>query len=251
MSYADFTSNVAFLAQKSNSESLASKKNVWRATALPTSGESLELHNFMRDFEGDVLILRTLEPFTGRSLDVSKWAVIDCGELTYWGANGMPTDLIDETYQLIPANMCIDEFKAVVRSSFKGYKNHYSFNPMFNSISPVEAYVDWGVNLALSEDPSSFALVMRHNDVSIGVILAEGKERYFEIQLAGISSDFQRLGHYTNMIKKFWQQFVIQNELPIVISTQSDNLSVQQAWKKLGLTEEFKVFTSHICRKKY
>jgi len=250
MNYSDFTNNVDFLAYESPSESNATQKIVWRVIATPTNLNRSEFESFMHEFKGDIVILRTLEPFLDTNLDRSKWDSIDCGLLTYWGTqNLVRKNYESQTCKLIPANARIDEFEEVVRSSFIGYTNHYSFNAMFDSISPTEAYVDWAVRAAVAKDPNSHALLLVQNDVSVGSILAHKNENEFEIQLAGIHADFQRRGLYTQMIEKFWSQLVLETELPMVISTQIENRAVQSAWMKLGLTEEFRVFTTHIVRK--
>jgi ribosomal protein S18 acetylase RimI-like enzyme len=178
------------------------------------------------------------------------FSFIEAGELTYW-SSGFSPEFVNSppSISYFPAKDHLEEFMHVISNSFQSYRNHYSYNPLFDEYSAREAYVDWGQSRAISSQEDQFAGVMKFNESPVGAISGSRVGNNIEIELAGIHSDFQGRGLYVNLIGEFWGSIDKGPDARLVISTQVENVNVQSAWQKMNFKKEFSVHTTHLVRK--
>ena len=249
MSYLDylFEREVTFVPSNPESERLG--VSVARVTLIDWELHSEAFFMELISTNFDVIVLRTKNQAANLKELTDGFTAIPAGELTYWSSGCdpnyfKPSPLIS----YLPASENLQDFLSVISDSFQNYKNHYTYNPLFLGHSARDAYVDWGRRRALCTEDDKFAGVLKLNDVPVGAISGVCAGDDFEIELAGIHSSFQGRGLYAHLIGEFWESIETQPTSRLVISTQVENLKVQSAWKKLNLTEEFGVHTTHIVR---
>jgi ribosomal protein S18 acetylase RimI-like enzyme len=198
----------------------------------------------------DLVILRTKHQLPNLTQMINEFTPIAAGELEYWSTDVDPKFVSSiSSLSYFPAEACLDEFMFVVSDSFQDYKNHYMYNPLLKGYSAREAYVDWGRSRAVSTENDKFAGVLKLNDIPVGAVSGVRVGNDLEIELAGIHSSFQGRGLYAHLIGEFWKSIETKPISRLIISTQAENLKVQSAWKKMNLTKEFGVHTTHIVRR--
>lgn len=141
--------------------------------------------------------------------------------------------------------------ESLIKDAFAGYKNHYSAHPRLLAAVTVDAYVEWASTLL--KDGSCRLLVACDDlsEIPIGFVLSliDGAARSAEVVLNGVSSARQREGIYAGLMEAAAQRMHEEDGvLRLAISTQSTNLAVIAAWKKLGLQESLSLNTFHFTR---
>ena len=247
MAYADYEAGFEPNLTVSTSESQALNLQIYRCTSRNWEADCVDVSNQIVQSDADVVILRTRD--SRPDIQVENFELIEAGELVYWSspvnpqfeplANGF-------TYDNGVKNLA--GFRAVVESSFEGYKNHYSFDPVFESLDVESAYVDWAMKRLESNDINDLAGLLSFDGEPVGAITGVQSDHIIEIELAGIHQNFQGKGFYGQLIAGFWNTVSNPELSRIVISTQKENASVQKAWTKLGFTYEFSAFTTHFVR---
>ena len=249
MSYRDYLDDgeVIFVPSKFESERLG--LSVARVTLTDWEEHAEVFCMELSSSNFDIVVLRTKNQAANLRDLKDEFMAIPAGELTYWSSGCDPkffntSSLID----YFPARENLEDFLFVISDSFQNYTNHYMYNPLFLEHSARDAYVDWGRSRATSAENDKFAGVLKLNDVPVGAVSGVRAGDDLEIELAGIHSSFQGRGLYAHLIGEFWNSIETQPTSRLVISTQVENLRVQSAWKKMNLTKEFGVHTTHIVR---
>lgn len=223
---------------------------IYRAISTQWPEDISEFHSIISDLDVDVIILRTKDLKPDFASLSSNFFAIAAGDLVYWASDRNPNfPTISDSMTYVPAAEVLEDFLTVIGDSFSDYVNHYSYNDLFSGFSPADAYLDWAQSRALSSDPNVLAGVLFQDGVAVGAISGVRTGDDIEVELAGIHSSFQGQGIYSKLIGGFWHALAVSQNSRLVISTQSENTSVQSAWRKLNLRQEFEVFTTHIVRK--
>ena len=186
---------------------------------------------------------------------VASWEriVIPAGTLTYWGiaCQGGPTTQksLPPGARLASFESCqqnsgsIDAFEAIVRDSFDGYGNHYRANPYLDSSTVVEGYVEWAL-ATLRSDPGS-VLTLDVGGELAGFATLHFDAGRIEVLLAGMASWAQGRGWYQALLAGACEAGIRGRRQDLVISTQVENVAVQRAWIKAGLTPRGAIVTVH------
>ena len=131
---------------------------------------------------------------------------------------------------------------------FGGYKNHYSSNPLFESIDVTDAYLRW-TNSCLNQRNISVLIASEPRLGEVGIcVLDEISPDYAEILLAGIVSEARRQGIYSDMIRKILARVSLRESGTVVISTQAANIEVTRAWCRLGFLPIRALNTVHVWK---
>ena len=250
MAYGDFLDANELTFAYSDRESSALGLQIYRCCTTQWDRDSHEIAIKLNSSNADVVILRTknVEP-NFQAMD-GDWISISAGELVYWASPVNPRfGGLAKPLEYVAAQSKINEFADVVRRSFADYKNHYSANPLFDRLSPEQAYVDWAIRRASETTTEDLAGLLLSNGQPVGAISGVQIGTEVEIELAGIAPEFQGQGMYAHLIAGFWQTVNDATRSRIVISTQKENESVQKAWVRLGLSYEFSVVTTHLVRR--
>jgi len=250
MSYLDYLEDrkVTFVPSQIESERFGLA--VARATITHWKEDATAFLNDLSASNFDVVVLRTKSQAPNLAELNPDFTFIEAGELTYWSSGHAP-EFLNSTPSIsyFSAKDHLEEFMSVISNSFQSYRNHYSYNPLFDEYSAREAYVDWGRRCAISSQEEQFAGVMKFNESPVGAISGSRVDKDLEVELAGIHSDFQGQGLYVNLIGEFWRSIEKSPDARLVISTQVENVNVQSAWQKMNLKQDFSVHTTHLVRK--
>lgn len=133
-------------------------------------------------------------------------------------------------------------------SSFSGYKNHYAANPKLHLNFATSSYRNWADRI-LQNNPESVLVGLVDGEIA-GIVFTEHSDAGpLEVLLAGVDSDFQRRGVYTALLQGVAETARAAGIANSVISTQSENISVQRAWAKAGFLPKYSLDTFHIQTK--
>jgi len=141
--------------------------------------------------------------------------------------------------------------RSLIEESFAGYRNHYSANPLLSAAVTVDAYVEWAQTLLQGSSSRLLAACDESSGNPIGFVLSsvDSDARSAEVVLNGVSPKRQREGVYAGLMTATAQRLRAEDGvLRLVISTQSTNFAVIEAWKKLGLRESLRLNTFHFSR---
>lgn len=183
------------------------------------------------------------------TVGVEDARVFPGGSLTYWEApSSAPTHPGEAVLEigLLERSVHAQSISAVLRSSFHGYVNHYSANPLIPEALVTDAYVEWAASTLANPSSRAFANVI--DDELVGVAIVGVERGLWEIELASISSRFQSRGLYLQLMSGVLSAAHSQGARRVVISTQSHNIAVQRAWAKLGFKPYSSIETVHLLR---
>ncbi len=250
MSYEQFLPKSHLSFNLSPSESNAVNKKVWRASTPNLIRDLDEIFFLSNSSNVDLLILRSTEPFMPSMKQFKNWEVIDCGDLNYWILGREPIKKsLDGILDFTDSKNNFGEFTSVLESSFKDYRNHYSFNPIFSHVDVPKAYIEWTINQSTKSNKEYISKILFWNGIAVAILTAEELTDFYEIQLAGVHNQHQRKGFYSNLIYEFWRLVASNSRKKVIISTQSENYRVQEAWEKLGFKKNISVHTYHLVKK--
>ena len=132
----------------------------------------------------------------------------------------------------------------LISDSFRGYKNHYSSNPLL-SVDLSEAYKEWAHNYVTDRDGKCTWLVKQNNQF-IAFISCAFHDDECEIVLGGTPVSNAGHGVATDNISFAQRYFKNAGYSSIKIMTQVNNYSVQRAWSKAGFIMKQAYLTVHV-----
>jgi len=256
----DFFEGRALTLQESESETRRFGFTVTRATVpLGDAVSDDDVVAAVNSSASDIVIVRfdarrkTLGPLLRRTPGVD---CIHADTLVYyeWNLRHLQPTAAHQTNPTITRSKSFDDIAGVLRESFKDYRNHYSSNPRLAASVTVTAYEEWASNLMRNE--MSRVLVARdetNGEVTGFVLLTVAEsERIAEVVLNAVRPAAQRGGVYSALMRAAAGQLASLRSIDrLYISTQSENLAVIAAWKKLGLEPFLALETHHVMRRKY
>ena len=160
------------------------------------------------------------------------------------GTKSTPPWVIDSTSSF-------EAVQVLVRDSFIGYRNHYSENPRLSESATLDGYLEWARTAMGSDTSRTFVARDPESGRAVGFVLAnlDMESQSAEILLNGVTSEFRRRGVYRACIVGAAQTMMqVDGVKRIVISTQSSNIPVIEAWRSLGLQPWFSINTFHVMR---
>jgi ribosomal protein S18 acetylase RimI-like enzyme len=175
--------------------------------------------------------------------------VFPAASLLYWEHRGPAPSMPEGVRMLAPSDLtpeAIADVREVIADSFAGYINHYSANPLIAPDAVAEGYIEWAESTVSSVGNRVFLLNTADRCVGVATVECPGEEAYWEIQLAGIHSDYQRRGHYTHLVEAVLASAEDAGAERVVISTQAHNINVQRAWARLGFIPFASIDTVHL-----
>ncbi len=231
-----------------------------RVTIGPGPVEPARLLALIEDLTADVLVVR----YDAARLELagtfarSRRAVVPAGTLTYWekpvsvSAPPAPSPLrVFPADRLDPAAAPGHErvaaiVREIVRTSFQGYGNHYTANPLLDPAAALAGYQEWALR-SLSDDPGN-VLVMTDQDQPIGMATLEpgADGQHLEILLAGLVPSAQGKRLYGSLLDACEQVAAARGASGLMISTQVHNVRVQRAWVRQGLRPFAAIETVHL-----
>ena len=140
------------------------------------------------------------------------------------------------------------EIYQVLDSSFSNYKNHYTANPLLQTVSANESYRDWAFHV-LENTPENVVVVKLDGKIAGLAVINFYQGGPVEILLAGIGEHYQRRGAYVSLLSGVCRIASDRGFDHVVISTQSRNISVQKAWAKAGFSPALSIDTFHSLAK--
>lgn len=152
---------------------------------------------------------------------------------------------------VIDSPSSFDAIQVLVGDSFIGYRNHYSENPRLAESATLDGYLEWARTAMGLETSRTFVARDPESRRAIGFVLAnlDTESQSAEILLNGVASEFRRRGVYRACILGAAQTMMqVDGVKRIVISTQSSNIPVIEAWRSLGLQPWFSINTFHVMR---
>lgn len=225
------------------------------ANSIDAAGDLMplaeEIHRQIERSSATINILRYPSRMTGlfRELNLPGKRVLPAGALIYWGAPGQRADTASsqgtEVLSFARRSEWLPEVMSVVADSFEGYTNHYAVNPLIPATAVVEGYSEWAAATIASATNVVIAAKAATGEV-VGVAVIAVAGAVWEIELASVSQSAQRQGHYTRLMHRVLAESHKKGASQVVISTQSHNIAVQQAWVKLGLIPMLSIDTVHI-----
>lgn len=183
----------------------------------------------------------------GKCLSTSEHCAIYADPTVYWGIS-VRTRFSDE----IPLNVRVQrvddgylpQIELMIRSSFANYRSHWHYNPRTKDIRMDDVYFEWVTNKINQAGSSSYLMFL--DDVPVGFALTEVTDNFGDVLLAGIATNFQALGLYKYLLTQIEYDLGLAQIEKMVISTQSQNVTVQKAWTRYGLLPLMTVQNVHI-----
>jgi len=250
MGYADFTKKSQPEIVDSAVESAKFGMRISRASSGDWERHSKQFLADILQCDSDVVILRTRDVKPELEFASPNFSVIAAGTLTYWSSGQNPSfKALEENMSYSPAAESLEDYLSIQEDCFSGYRNHYSYNSLFNKITPCEAYLDWAKSQALSNDVNYFSGVLRVSGEPVGAMTGFKDEEIIELALGGIRRDFKGRGLNSYLMSAFWESASPTSSSRCVISTQLENIDAQASWKKLNFHQDFDVYTTHLVRK--
>jgi RimJ/RimL family protein N-acetyltransferase len=239
------------------------------AAADPSTRAAL-LSDALDETSADVVVVR-YPAVAGDCAAASAAAgrdVLAAGALVYWALApaGRPAHVDHPDLAVVGADEAgapasLDEaVDSVVRESFDGYANHYTFNPLLDDTAALAGYVDWARRATAPElsgspvDTEVGTVVLVHREQPVGVATTSsgpesGGGRHVEVLLAGVARRWQGRGWYATLLAGVASRAFDAGASRLVISTQVHNTRVQRAWARAGFEPFAAVETLHLVRR--
>ncbi|MBD2757923.1 hypothetical protein IEE94_00135 [Yimella sp. cx-573] len=138
--------------------------------------------------------------------------------------------------------------KAVVRSSFEEYGNHYSANPALDRQLALEGYLEWAVSSFEAQPQDALFLLDGSDPIGVATLSQDTGRGDLEVLLAGLVPGAQGRGAYSYLLRAVGVQALRRGLSRVIISTQAHNVRVQRAWVRSGLRPFAAVTTAHAIR---
>lgn len=137
-----------------------------------------------------------------------------------------------------------DEFAALIASTFDGYKNHYTSNPLIGRADILDGYTEWGLSFL---DPDRGDLwVAEEAGRIVGFAGCRAHDGDYEIVLNGVLPAASGRHVYGDIVSHVITHAATTSAERVTVSTQIDNLAVQRAWTTRGLRLERALNTVHV-----
>lgn len=211
--------------------------------------ESRLVYNLENDHNKIVIIrlVSELLPIINR-IQFKSRKLYFAGTVVYWELQVLSESFESQRFQQTGQNeysLSKDKILEAVSLMFDGYQNHYTTNPLLAAVSTSTSYRNWCETIF--EERPEHIVVLSEDDQIIGLaVLDLSEEDTVEVLLAGIIPEFQAQGRYSQLINLVIQKANSLNRTKIVISTQSNNISVQRSWARIGFVPRASLETFHL-----
>jgi hypothetical protein len=141
--------------------------------------------------------------------------------------------------------------QVLVGDSFIGYRKHYSENPRLAESATLAGYLEWARTAMSSDMSRTFVAKDPESGRAIGFVLAslETESQSAELLLYGVASEFRwRVVYRACIVGAAQTMMQVEGVKRMVISTQSSNIPVIEAWRSLGIQPWFSLNTFHVMR---
>ena len=136
----------------------------------------------------------------------------------------------------------------IADAGFKGYRSHYSANPLLPHDLVHAGYVEWAQS-RLGDTDDSITWVVCDGDVVAGFATCDRRGDTVDIVLNAVHPAFERRGHYGTLLAHVVAHASAQSLQRLIISTQVWNYGVQRQWAKAGLRLYSALDTYHLDRR--
>jgi ribosomal protein S18 acetylase RimI-like enzyme len=211
--------------------------------------EQIKKHNV------DVLILRlpTSTKAEHYKLLNLPYPVLHADTLVYYKCDLSKTGNfpLRDDFSLVPVNKDSSEaIKNLIPIVFDGYQNHYFSNPLFDKSKIIDGIVEWG--LSFFEDSKKICLLAQNDKKQIAAFICvnlDSNQKTGDLILAGVAPEFSNQGIYSFLIQQTLSFLTDNGYKEVLTSTQIQNVAVQKAWIKSGLSLAYSIDTYHINSK--
>ncbi|KRE99950.1 hypothetical protein ASG87_13240 [Frateuria sp. Soil773] len=221
---------------------------------VPASTSCADIVDEVTNCDADLIILRTDAGDSSAIVQLQRqgWPVIHADTLVYYGI-----DLTALTHEPLPEEVRLatsadqDAIHEIAESSFKGYRAHYSANPLLPQDKILAGYVEWAKSRLAPSNPGSCTWVVTAEGRAAGFatcdLSADGSKA--EIVLNAVHPRFSQRGLYGRLLKGILHHYSARSYRRLAISTQLWNYTVQRQWARAGLSLERAYDTYHIDRR--
>lgn len=127
-----------------------------------------------------------------------------------------------------------DDLGRLIDSSFDGYLNHYSANPILCDADWKSGYKDWASTVISPGAPHRKGWIVSRDGTPVGFGTFVFEDHQVRSMLYGIDPSARGGGLYTRMFRLFAAMFRADGYTTFVNSTQLDNLASQRVWTAAG-----------------
>jgi GNAT superfamily N-acetyltransferase len=136
------------------------------------------------------------------------------------------------------------ELSTLVELVFQNYSSHYAANELFEPTLVAEGYAEWA--MSFTNAPDRNVLLARAGDQIVGFLTLEVREQNVEIVLNGIHPEWTGRGIYGSLVRAAQRYGSEQDAERLIVSTQANNITVQRAWHREGLSLYAAYDTFHV-----
>ena len=222
------------------------------AAGADVSSSAAALGHALTQSDAELVILRypsQLVALVGTAAIDADWLCLPGGAILYWQAPREASGIdVGEVTELVAADPLRDgrRVQAALLDSFEGYVNHYSANPAISPGSTEAGYVEWARNIA--RDPVNLVFAAWAGEEIVGAAVVTVDNDTWDINLAGVVAHARRAGHYRRLLAGI-HSAALERRARLVISTQTHNIAVQNAWAGLGFRPISSFDTVHLVRR--
>lgn len=140
----------------------------------------------------------------------------------------------------------VADVSRVAGEAFLNYCDHYHADPHLDKAKCDEVYISWAVNASLNQD-ENHELLVAVKDGSICAFSAMRLNSALETEgvLCGVAKQARRKKIYTDLIIASMHWSKGKNRSQMIISTQINNMIVQNVWISLGFELYSAYYTYH------
>lgn len=121
----------------------------------------------------------------------------------------------------------------MIATTFVGYKNHYSANPLIDRGDILAGYTQWGLSFL---EPGAGDLWFAEEDGEVaGFAACTAADGVYRIILNGVRPPFAGRGIYSDLVGHIIDHASATGLDRVEVSTQIDNLAVQRVWANHGM----------------
>lgn len=219
-----------------------------RLTIGPGELDAAALLRTIDEIEADVVVARydASRSEVPGLLARGRRACLAAGALTYWEkpVASVPADVRVVSATELAASAVEAAVRDVVRSSFAGYGNHYTVDPLLDDAAALAGYEEWALS-SLAADPAD-VVVLVEDGAPVGVATMETGDDAVEILLAGLVPAVQGRRLYDVLLAACEGRAAAAGVGRLIISTQVHNVRVQRTWVRYGLRPFAAIDTVHL-----
>lgn len=202
--------------------------------------------------DADLVIFRVPAGETRIAMELARQGhiIIHADTLVYYGIDLQefePEQNPVTARQARPADRAA--IASIAANSFRGYRSHYTANPLLPPTLVHSGYVEWALSRLTGSQSRNSTWVVESEGTVAGFATCDVEADQVEIILNAVDPDFERKGLYGGLLRRIIQYHAELSMKRLIISTQLWNYTVQRQWAKAGL-RLFKAYdTYHLDRR--